>query len=125
MQILTRNYPKFYGLSRPDPTRKNWAYGLTRPGPTRGRALLPDPTRGSKISDPQHPYDLLFDPSPTHHYFTLIMKIFQLISRVNTYFQLLPNSSVVYSFLRNFSLVLHLLTNSHQSSCLQYLVNKN
>ena len=58
MMILTRNYPNFCGLTRPNPTRKNWALGLTRPGPTRGGAQLPDPTRGSRFSDPQHPYNL-------------------------------------------------------------------
>ena len=55
MQFLTRNYPKFLGLTRPDPTRNHWANGLTRPDPTREGPKLPDPTRGSKISDPQHP----------------------------------------------------------------------
>ena len=56
MQVLTRNYPNFLRLTRPDPTRKNWANGLTRPGPTREESQIPDPTRGSKILDPQHPY---------------------------------------------------------------------
>ena len=56
LQFLTRNYPKLLGLTRPDP--KNWVGRLTRPGPTREDHQLPDPTRGSKSFDPQHPYAL-------------------------------------------------------------------